>query len=91
MLVDNSTVNARARRVRKAQVVNLKACECGRHISQGEIDAGNLVMKCNMPGCEFVWVSPFTTTLHSVDFIHDHIVLATNSSIRNVWTTTLLL
>ena len=66
--VDHPAVNARGLRVRKTRVVNLpvKSCECGRPISQEEINAGILVIKCKFPGCETVWVSPFYRYLHLI-------------------------
>jgi hypothetical protein len=47
----------RAQRVRKARVIDLKECDCGREVSQEEIAAGDLVIRCKVPGCETVWVS----------------------------------
>jgi hypothetical protein len=48
----------RTQRVRKMRVINLKGCECGREVSESEIKAGDLVLRCKVQGCETVWVSP---------------------------------
>ena len=47
----------RAQCIRKACVIDLKECDCGRDFSQEEIVAGDLVICCKVPGCETVWVS----------------------------------
>lgn len=50
-------VHTRARRTRKAHIINLNACDCGVTITDSEIEQGESVMRCRVPGCETVWVS----------------------------------
>ena len=69
---DRPTFDRLERRVRKTRVVDLKGCECGLEVSQAEIDAGDLVMKCKVPGCETVWVSSFNSYLWFVTHNHDN-------------------
>jgi hypothetical protein len=46
----------RSRRIRKSRVINLRACICGIDVSEADIQAGEKVMQCKVPGCETVWV-----------------------------------
>ena len=55
--IGQPTGNLKGRRIRKTRVIDLKGCECGLEVSQAEIDAGESVMMCKVPGCETVWVS----------------------------------
>jgi hypothetical protein len=48
---------SRSRRIRRTRIFNLNACECGYEISSLEIENGDTVMQCKVPGCETVWVS----------------------------------
>ena len=55
-----SVAHTRTRRIRKAQVLHLNACDCGVTITDDEIQQGDNLMKCRVAGCETVWVSPFS-------------------------------
>lgn len=48
--------SSRSRRIRKARVINLKACMCGFDVSEDEIQAGDRVVQCKVQGCETQWV-----------------------------------
>jgi hypothetical protein len=48
---------SRVRRIRKTRRFDLGACECGYEVSKSEIEMGDTVMQCKVPGCETVWVS----------------------------------
>lgn len=48
--------SGRTRRIRKARTINLKACMCGIDVSEAEIEAGEKVLQCKVPGCETGWV-----------------------------------
>lgn len=50
--------NSRARRVRKTRPLGLDVCICGNAVSAAEIEMGDLVMSCRVPGCETKWVRP---------------------------------
>jgi hypothetical protein len=50
-------VEPRGRRVRKTRRFDLGACECGHEVSNSEIEKGDAVMRCKVPGCETIWVS----------------------------------
>jgi hypothetical protein len=49
--------SGRTRRVRKARAINLRACMCGIDVSEAEIQEGEKVFQCKVPGCETQWVS----------------------------------
>ena len=51
------TISMQGRRVRKACILNLNACNCRVTITDEEIEEGEEIMKCQVPGCETVWVS----------------------------------
>lgn len=48
--------DSRARRIRKTRALILDSCICGNTVTAGEIETGDLVMACKVPGCETVWV-----------------------------------
>lgn len=56
----------RVRRTRKAHLLQLNACVCGVTITDGEIQQGDTVMRCRVPGCETVWVSAALSLYHYV-------------------------
>ena len=48
---------SRGRRFRKTRRFDLSVCECGNKVLNAEIEKGDAVMQCKVPGCETVWVS----------------------------------
>jgi hypothetical protein len=56
MVMAESPMEARARRVRKSRTFNLNACICGSEVTQMEIEVGDTVMRCRVQGCETEWV-----------------------------------
>ncbi|KAG6855375.1 hypothetical protein H0H87_003963, partial [Tephrocybe sp. NHM501043] len=42
-------------RIRKRRVIDLKHCKCGDHVTAGEMEAGNNVLKCRIEHCDTVW------------------------------------
>ena len=59
----------------KIWAVNLNSCICGIVISHLDIKAGDIVMKCRVPGCKTVWVSKsshyWNFTTHIYQFHHN--------------------
>jgi hypothetical protein len=51
-----SRLSTWGRRVRKANVLSLNTCNCGITITEAEMNTGTNVMRCQVPGCETVWV-----------------------------------
>ena len=78
----DAIVSVRPRR-RKANVLNLNACICGITITDHEIQDGENVMKCRVPGCKTVWVSGVLT------FFQTLLITYSLSSISHVWTMSL--
>lgn len=48
--------SGRSRQIQKACTINLKACMCSIDISEAEIEVGEKVLQCKVPGCETGWV-----------------------------------
>lgn len=53
-------------RIRKAHLLHLNACDCGVTITDADIQQGDNVMKCRVPGCETVWVRCLLSSLKSL-------------------------
>ena len=73
----------RTRHVQRIKAVNSKGCICGVEISEAEIERGDSVMSCKVPGCETIWVSTNPNSRHN---LATQVLLL--SSIVNVWTMT---
>jgi len=52
-----SQVESWGQHFHKTRQFDLSACECGHEVSNTEIEKGDTIMQCKVPGCETVWVS----------------------------------
>jgi len=61
--------------IQKIWAVNLNSCICSIVVLRLDIKAGDMVMKCRVPGCKTVWVSKsshyWNFTTHIYQFHHD--------------------
>lgn len=73
--------HTRTRRIRKAHVLHLNACDCGVTITDAEIQQGKTVMKCRVLGCETVWVRSLYSLLdYTCSLMNLHVFLTRFSS-----------
>ena len=54
---ENEIPESRGRRFHKTRRFDLSVCECGNKVLNAEIEKGDAVMQCKVPGCETVCVS----------------------------------
>jgi hypothetical protein len=52
--IDSSTETSKHKQ--KSRTFDLNACICGSEVSEVEIEEGDTVMRCKVPGCETEWV-----------------------------------
>jgi hypothetical protein len=77
-------VSVRGWRLRKAIVLSLNMCMCGVTITDSEINIGENIMKCQVPGCKTVLVCcvfPFYSSCTALSCAH-----TLSSFIKHVWT-----
>jgi hypothetical protein len=65
----HEAIAMRSHQTRKANVLSLNACICGVTITNLEIQDNKAVMKCQVPGCETVWVSEPSISMTFADLL----------------------